>query len=284
MPENIFETATTSGLCAETTAQNTNSGCFREAVCIDAYRVYDSCADKDCLENLRVHFTEAGQHVIDGACNVRIKDVDVITVYVNLEPVPFNKGFYSVDMTFFFEVNLDVFLAPTSCPVNVSGLSMYSKKVILFGSEGNVKIFTSGACQDDVDTTVATGNLPKASVQVAEPIGLSAKITCDKPKNCEPACRIPESICRRYGGEFLTSNNGNIVYVTLGIFTIVQIERSVQMLVPTYDFCLPEKECLSTSDDPCELFSKLEFPTDEFFPPKVTDFNSENISGCNKCR
>ena len=25
-----------------------NSGCFKEAVCIDAYRVYDSCGEKDC--------------------------------------------------------------------------------------------------------------------------------------------------------------------------------------------------------------------------------------------
>ena len=26
---------------------------FKESVCINAYRIYDSCADKDCLENLR---------------------------------------------------------------------------------------------------------------------------------------------------------------------------------------------------------------------------------------
>lgn len=275
MPDNIFGNATNSNVGTESSSLNPNSSCFREAVCIDAYRVYDSCADKDCLENLRVHFTEAGQHVIDGACNVRVKSVDVITAYVNLEPVPFNRGFYSVDMTFFFEVNLDVFLAPTSCPVNVCGLSIYTKKVILFGSEGNVKIFTSGACpSDDLDSGLSTKNLPKATVQVADPIGLNAKITCDRSNACEPPCHIPESINRRYGGEFVSNNQGNIVYVSIGIFTIVQIERSVQMLVPTYDFCVPEKECITASDDPCELFSRLEFPTDEFFPPKVTDLNS----------
>ena len=102
MSENLFPTAvnTQSGL------SENSSGSFREAVCIDAFRVYDSCADKDCLKDLRVYFTEAGQHVIDQACTVRIKSADVLTVYVDLEPVPFNKGFYSVDMTFFFEVNL----------------------------------------------------------------------------------------------------------------------------------------------------------------------------------
>ena len=110
MSENLFPTAvnTQSGL------SENSSGSFREAVCIDAFRVYDSCADKDCLKDLRVYFTEAGQHVIDQACTVRIKSADVLTVYVDLEPVPFNKGFYSVDMTFFFEVNLDVFLSPAA--------------------------------------------------------------------------------------------------------------------------------------------------------------------------
>lgn len=263
-------------------AANVNSGCFREAVCIDAYRVYDSCADKDCLENLRVHFTEAGQHIVDQACMVRIKNADVITVYVNLEPVQFNRGFYSVDMTFFFEINLDVFLAPAACPVNVCGLCVFNKKVILFGSEGNVKIFDSGACQDAVETmNDFSKNLPKATVQVAEPIGLDAKICCDRPENCEPTCPIPECICRRYGGEFILPRNGNAVYVTLGIFTIVQIERNVQMLIPTYEFCIPEKECITTTDNPCELFSRLEFPTDEFFPPRVTDLRQETGNcGC----
>ena len=35
-------------------------------------------------------------------------------VYVDLEPVPFHKGFYAVDMTFFFNVGLDVFQAPAA--------------------------------------------------------------------------------------------------------------------------------------------------------------------------
>lgn len=199
MSENLFPTAvnTQSGL------NESSSGNFREAVCIDAFRVYDSCADKDCLQDLRVYFTEAGQNVIDQACTVRIKSADVLTVYVDLEPVPFNKGFYSVDMTFFFEVNLDVFLSPAACPVNVTGLSVFSKKVILFGSEGKVKVFNSGACYDDLDLNSSpVRNLPKATVQVAEPIGLSARVCCDRHDSCELNCHIPECICKKFGGEF----------------------------------------------------------------------------------
>lgn len=145
-------------------------GNFKEAVCIDAYRVYDSCGDKDCLEDLRVYFTEAGQNLIDRSCNVRMRSVDVLTVYLDLEPVPFHKGFYSVDMTFFFEVCVDAFQAPAAPPVTVCGLSIFNKRVVLYGSEGNVKVFSSDFSLDDLDTQNApVRNLPKATVQVSAP-------------------------------------------------------------------------------------------------------------------
>ena len=261
-----------------------NHNNFKEAVCIDAYRVYDSCADKDCLEDLRVYFTEAGQQVIDKACNVRLRNVNVITVYLDLETVPFQKGFYSVDMTFFFEVSLDVFMAPAAMPVTVCGLCIFNKKVVLYGSEGNVKIYSSDFAMNDADSQNApVKNLPKASVQVADPIGLSAKLGEVKDCCCceTSTYRIPDSISRRYGGEFVRNANSKYVAVTIGLFTIVQIERNVQMLIPAYDFCIPEKECVASSDDPCELFSRIEFPTDEFFPPRATDIvDTDNGCGC----
>ena len=37
---------------------------IKEAVCIDTARVYDSCADKDCLADVRVYFTEEVQNII----------------------------------------------------------------------------------------------------------------------------------------------------------------------------------------------------------------------------
>ena len=124
--------------------------------------------------------------------------------------------------------------------------------------------------------------LPKATVQVARPVALSAKL-CDRGScvcGCEPCCVIPDCIASRYGGAFETTPQKNTVYVTIGLFTIVQIVRNVQMLIPAFDFCVPEKECVTSSDNPCELFRKIEFPTDEFFPPKANDCNCG--CGCNK--
>ena len=138
---------------------------FKESVCIDAYRVYDSCADKDCLENLRVNFSESAQNIIDQSTSVRVKDVSVITTYIDLEAIPFRKGYYTVDITYFFEVNLEAFIAPTVMPAQVSGLCVYNKKVVLYGSEGSVKIFSSDYVASESDFQNAmTGNDEKFSV------------------------------------------------------------------------------------------------------------------------
>jgi len=243
---------------------------FKEAVCIDAMRIYDSCSDKDCLEDIRVLFPCGSQPLVDSATNVRIKDVNVLTVYIDLQPIPFNKGFYSVDMTFFFDIALDLFGGPTSCPVAVNGISIFNKKVILYGSEGSVKMYTSDSAEQDTNPQ-GVRVMPKATVQVAEPVALSAKLCDSAAKPCEPCCKVPASICERFGGEFEYSPKKNTVYATIGLFSIVQIIRNVQMLIPAYDFCIPEKECVTSSDNPCELFSRIDFPTDQFFPPKSSE-------------
>lgn len=251
------------------------NGCFKEAVCVDAQRVYDSCSSKDCLEDLQVFFATSKRPTIEHCASVRLRSVDVITTYVNMEPVPFNKGFYSVDMTFVFDVCVDVYTAPASCPVSVNGLSLFTKKAILYGSDGNVKLFTSGHPCDDSVPPENGKVLPKAVVQVADPVGLSARV-CDARPGCNCGCQVPEEISKQFGGDFDSECARNI-YITIGLFSIVQIVRNVQMLIPAYDFCFPAKECAnSSSDDPCEMFKKIDFPTDEFFPPKASE------CGCNK--
>lgn len=255
-------------------------GEINEAVCIDANRVYDSCGDKDCLSDMRVFFTETNQAVVNNACNVRIREANVIYTTVNLEPVTFHKGFYAVDMTFFFEIILDAFMAPGSLPTTINGLSIFSKRVILYGSEGNVKIFSSDTNCDECSGGCGpySMNLPKATVQIAQPMALSASLT-EVCGQCIPSCRIPNCVASYFGGDLIPPN-GRTVKATIGIFTIVQIERNVQMLIPAYDFCIPKKECVTSSDNPCEMFSRIDFPTDEFFPPRVTDLPKDEF--CNR--
>ena len=255
-----------------------NTGNIKEAVCINAPRVYDSCSSKEYLEDLRVYFTPDKHELIEQANSVRLRSVEVIKVFLRLEPVPFNQGFYSVDLNFFFDVCLDIFSPQSPCPTVVHGVCTANKRVILFGSEGNVKMFVSGSSEGP-DIELSTGKvLPKATCLVSDPIGLSAKI-CDRPpQGCELTGRIPESICSQYGTD-LDYGSTHAVYATIGVFTIVQLVRTVPLLIPTYEFCIPEKESPPTSDSPREMFRRIEFPTADFFPPKVSDVCNTEAAG-----
>ena len=253
---------------------------IKEAVCIDAPRIYDSCADKDCLADMRVYFTDCAQSVIDNASAVRCRGCEVISVYSQVERVPFNRGFYSVDLTFFFCVTLDAITSPNSPAETVSGLTVFSKKCILYGSDGNVKIFTSETAENDQESILpmASGN-PRAKIQVAEPLCLDARLRrpCDCCNNLSDiCCSVPICIRRRFNGQFGCCSTEKAVRVTIGLFSIVQLERDVQMLIPAYDFCIPAKECSCETEDPCDSFRKIKFPVGEFFPPSEKDSDSES--------
>lgn len=267
MPDNVVETA-----------QSRPQG---EPVCIDARRVYDSCGDKDCLSDLPVYVSEASQQLIDAAANIRIRSADALDVVLDIEPVPFNRGFYSIDIIFYFGVTLDVFPSTNTAPQQVNGLCISDKKVILYGSEGNVRVFSSDMTADGYDIqNLSTRSLPTANVQVAKPIALAVSVK-DKQQYLDTNVlnyNIPESILEYIGGN-ISEDGEKIVLATLGVFSIVQLMRNVQMLIPSYDFCIPEKRCESSTDSPCEMFSRLDFPTDEFFPPNVTDQN-DGDGGC----
>ena len=252
---------------------------FKEAVCIEAGRILDSCSDKDCLEDLQVFFTVQGQCIIDQSSLIKCKSAEVLDVYLAVEPVPFNKGFYAVDMTFYFRINFSAYSSPVSNPVNVRGLALHSKKVILFGSEGSVKTFYS--CGSHCNPYTSAGNLPTAAIKVVDPITLGCRVVECMPTYSEVLGTVPCAISRFFEGEFVTGQPqaAKTVLVTLGLFTIATLERSVQLMIPTYDYCVPEKDCVTsiTPDDPCEMFKRIKFPVNDFFPENLNDMSS-NLS------
>jgi hypothetical protein len=248
-------------------------GC-KDAVCIDANKIYDSCCDKDCLEDIRVYFSEEDQAIIDNAISIKCTNATVLSVYTDVEPVTFNQGYYTIDTNFFFEVDVDVYTNPITAPTSMTGICAFSKKCILYGSKGNVKTYTSQMVLGDNDNLIqASNNMPTATVQVVDPIVLSARLI-DKCDYSECCCCIPEPILSKFGGRVSTDAQ-RAAFVTLGLFTILQLSRNVQLLIPVFDFCTPNKECNCNTDSPCEVFSKIDFPTDEFFPPENCD------CGCN---
>jgi len=242
---------------------------FKEAVCIEAGRIFDSCSDKDCLEDLQVFFTAEDQNVINASTIIKCKSTEVMDVYLTVEPVPYNRGFYTVDISFYFRICFCAYTSPVSPPTVVTGLACYCKKVILFGSEGRVRTFTS----DRQGCVANQGNLPVATLKAVDPVTLGCRIVEAAPFISEPLGVVPPEISALFDGELAIQPDGSkIALVTLGLFTIVTLGRDMQMMVPAYDYCIPEKDCVSAinTDDPCEVFKRIKFPVEEFFPDDLS--------------
>ena len=120
-----------------------------------------------------------------------------------------------------------------------------------------------------------------SNTEVVDPICLAVNVTESNDNCC--CCgeidinSVPANICRVLDDCLVDTDNGKRVYVTVGLFSIIRLERDVQLLIPVIDYCIPENDCVtSTDNNPCDLFDKLSFPTDEFFPPEKQAFeNSE---------
>jgi len=222
----------------------------------------DACRDKDCVEDLRVYPTVSSQAVIDSAFSVRPESAQLLYADVNVDEISFNRGFYTVDVTYFYAVTGQTF--PGGVPVR--GLAVFDKRVILYGSEGGVKSFSS---QDNMETAIGAVRNPVAVVSAVDPIALNLRIgDAGAPEDTEKRS-IPPTIIDSIGEELNLSGSGRRLYVTLGQFSIIRLERDFQ-LTTTAESYFPNKECVGSSDDdPCTLFSRVRFPMDEFYPPET---------------
>ena len=106
--------------------------------------------------------------------------------------------------------------------------------------------------------------------EAVDPIILNMKLVdvCQcRPCDCS-LTEIPQAILDCFGDSLTQGGDVHRLYVTLGQFSIIRLERDTQLLMPVYDYCMPDKACQgSTEDDPCSMFSRIHFPIDEFFPP-----------------
>ena len=154
------------------------------------YLQHEHSIDKDCIRDLQVMFTDEGQELIDSAGLIKTRCSEVMGVYFEVAPLAFNKGFFSVDMTFFFKIVCTVCNGPTTTPVLVEGVGIFCKKVILFGSEAGVRTFSTN--EDLTDTNNCT---PIVSVQVLDPMILASHI-CEEPGQSAPgfASPMPDSL------------------------------------------------------------------------------------------
>lgn len=251
--------------CINTVSDFSN---VREAVCISTQKIMDACRDQDCMENVPVYLTQESQKTLDCATSVKARSAELLYTDVCVEPVRFQEGYYCVNIQYYYRVIADAVLCAVR-PVTIYGLATFNKRAMLFGGEGCAMTFTS-----DGESTYR--QTPRAVVSAVNPVLLCARIEeqCHCKCHDEPMCccdsSLPEAVAAAFDDDLVFSGMDRLLTVTLGQFSLVRLERETQLLVPSYDYCVPSKECSDAGcgcpEDPCQTFSRMQFPVGAFFP------------------
>ena len=240
------------------------------ALSADITRIYDSCADRDCLENLEVVFTAEDEALIETACSVKATDCEILTAFVDMDEVSYNRGCYAVECTYFFVVTFNVYQAGSGTPDSMQGVCTFTKRSMLYGASGAVNTFTSA----DTAALPSSVTAPVAKVQAMEPMVLGSDLVGNRHPDC---VQIPEAVNAAMGGDLVQNTGVQKAVVTLGLFSIMQLSRDVQVTLPAYEFAVPEKECNVDNDSPCDVFRSFDFPLEAFFPQSAGNCN---VCGC----
>lgn len=260
----------------------------RQTMSIHTRKITDSCRDKDCIEDLRVYLTCGSQQLLDSAANVRVRCAELLNTYIDVEPVAFDRNHYCIDVTFYYRILADAVIG--SCrPTTLYGLAVFSKRAVLCGEDSRAHIFRSDTRIGEPDgITRAYANRPTAVVEVLDPMVLSSKIRDASDCSSDTVtAQIPSGICSLYDEELVLSGGQRRLFVTLGQFSIIRLERDAQLVIPVLDYSIPTKECCDAvggcTEDPCEMFSRIPFPAQQFSPQGCDDKKNDKDCGCPTC-
>ena len=265
-----------------------NAAAAREAFGIETGRILDACRDRDCFEDVRVYLTPVGEDLITRTGTVRVKKACISGANIVTESIQFNCGFYSVDVKFYVTATFEV-CVPVGTAQEFTGIAVVEKRVVLYGGESNVNVFRSvegGSYCSIPELVCCAKKNPEAVVEVLDPIVLGAKIldSADECHCCCRCCDIPEQITDQVGGLNDEDGNGRYLVISLGFFSVIRLVRNGQFLIQASEYCLPDKECVSPSEDnPCSTFRNIPFPAAEFCSasaPVTTSFNGGQRRCC----
>ncbi len=242
---------------------------LQQALSIHTKKITDSCRDKDCIEDLRVYLTQSAQQVLNTCASAKVRRADLLYTYIDVEPVAFDRNHYCVEATFYYRILADATLG-VARPAALQGLAVFSKRAVLCGEDSRAHVFTSSTNLNGPDgLTKFSANHPTAVVEVLDPMVLDSKIRdrCSCKDVAVP--QLPAPICQLFQEELCLTPTDRQLLVTLGQFSIVRLERDAQLVVPVLDYSIPSKECCESpgcGEDPCQMFSRIPFPTAQFAP------------------
>ncbi len=107
-------------------------------------------------------------------------------------------------------------------------------------------------------------------VEVLDPMVLNSKVleACQCHADA-PIRQIPAGISGLFDEELVICGENRRLFVSLGQFSIIRLERDAQLIIPVLDYSIPTKECCDSpgcAEDPCEMFSRIPFPEGQFAP------------------
>ena len=108
----------------------------------------------------------------------------VVHASISVDPINFNRGFYQISMRIYVKLRFEACVCKGNSQ-EFEGIAVVEKKVILYGSEGNVSIYKSGVEDNfchvpDLSGAECSSNMPIAVLEVADPIVLGVKIRSEE--------------------------------------------------------------------------------------------------------
>ena len=261
-------------------------GDLTQAMSIHTRKITDSCRDKDCIEDLRVYLTTSSQSVLDTASGAKVRCAELLYTAIEVEPVAFDRNHYCIDATFYYQILADATVG-NNRPVTLYGLAVFSKRAVLCGEDSHAHIFRSNTQIGSNDgPPLRSSNRPTAVVEVLDPMVLSSCVrdVCNCPSG--NLIQIPGFIRQMFDEDLVITGEQRRLFVTLGQFSILRLERDAQLIVPVLDYAIPTKECCDApggcAEDPCEMFSRIPFPSGRFAPTGCDSRCSDPNACCNE--
>ena len=164
---------------------------IREAVCVHTDKITDSCLAKDCIEDLHVYLTVESQCTLDKAVSAKARFVELMHVAIQLDPVPYSAGYYTVDITYYYRVIADAVMQ-AGRPCTITGLAVFSKRLVLFGGETTARIYSSRSYKNCLcKKGLQEASAPEAIVEIVDPMILGSRVQEVCACNCW-AADIPQ--------------------------------------------------------------------------------------------